>query len=68
MFDSPFHALLDILSPGAMQFYVIAMFVAGRFTYALVTAKEALGLGAAKLPIKPIFVTRLGHADLGLMR
>ena len=28
MFDSPFHALLDTLSPGIMQFYVVAMFVA----------------------------------------
>ena len=27
------------------------------------TAKEALGLAAAKLPIKTKFVTRLGHTD-----
>ena len=27
------------------------------------TAKEALGLAAAKLPIKTKFVTRLGHAE-----
>jgi len=27
------------------------------------TAKEALGLAAAKLPIKTRFVTRLGHVD-----
>jgi large subunit ribosomal protein L16 len=27
------------------------------------TAKEALGLAAAKLPIKTKFVTRLGHVD-----
>lgn len=28
-----------------------------------VTAKEALGLAAAKLPIRTKFVTRLGHTD-----
>jgi ribosomal protein L16/L10AE len=27
------------------------------------TAKEALGLAAAKLPIKTKFVTRLGHVE-----